>query len=1242
MPTGDGWDYVRYIPPWMDPDWQDEGQQRERTDFKISDLFDRLRPALNPKDSYKRPTKYAERFSIFPGRLDGRSRTSPTRAASRQLFPTNGDIKTGKDLFDSLNYTAAQKDMTIDEYMASARPDMQRGTETDQWLMQQYENLIIDENWQSILFGNLSMDEIHAEKYLTFEDVYFEGLSGPIDTLLERHMWEDTTDFGKDAQTPRYVYNLNGMREELDPKTNDRVWDAIQPALQLTTRMLHTNHPFTTSMQDITNRYKVPGHLYQYRVGQDPWEVKFKAKPDPHPLDPAHLMNARRLQNVQFSARAISRRTLKRVLTLRLESAFYSTGKFEDHCIARTTFLNGISDKNSPIQITIDAELVWMILSDKYSKSERMMASLVLASTLAHEMMHAWVDAAAKWLKHPRSFGITNSEDIDACKGLYSELCPYGNWPLEPYYNDDPYNEVGHAFEHHILTVDVEQVLGGAYWGFINSNEAYSRPRLLQSSAPMITRCLWPTGDFNAPPHLAAPHIRLEQLSHFIRIDDVRPFFDQDFWDISVRKYGSAALRKPSDRPHKINYNPASLKVRRDMWTAANLGSADKDWVRKEFLGWLLEKKKNVLYAYFSALVQDVIEFGSLMWRLEHDSIGWSERDAKWQELQQEVTMLCYEYAGFTVMTGAHLTPDDIVNLQMTDLYQSWELARRHLGRCPDAESTICEGKGQDFWCAQMLVTTRDGYEERVVRKLIDLMRYLMDECASLESLVCEFHQLPLSYWTAYRQRFPNGAHRIVTRAKRMANGLADLLTAMDLAEFSMPAWDNEWEGKIVDLGARFTNVGQLMALNPLKFSKDWRNMVPSMPMLRTSSRKRHQVWYFLAKKEMLSMEGEVLDKVREFKNRYQGMLYLGGSKIILPEYDPDEIAVAQRWAGTLDDSTGQSNPLAGPSTGIFDTQGVSNLVSRLQQQAQQAEDDKLRRAEASGQSPTLQQTAESQTMQAPFIPPKVQQMGMVTQTAAFGNVQVPPQSSFASYQSPSAGSAFAPYQSPSAGSAFPSHTPGDPSAWVADNSADLAQQVNQPLGPIRTLGDVPGTSLAGYGILPHPYAVRETVTDDLNNTAQTTFQYNDPSSFAQDAPRRGGTSRGYRQGAGPLGDLDQMWEQQRPNTGGQAADQDEDSDIEMTDAYRARVVIDVSSDDLSSSASDDYDRSEREGSESTSVESWSEDEVKDGPLDGSQSETALADSREKPEEEEKTLSLWSVYLGSEFGRGAKLEMSGL
>ncbi|KAJ4323116.1 hypothetical protein N0V84_004516 [Fusarium piperis] len=957
-------------------------------------------------------------------------------------------------------------------------------------------------------------------------------------------MWADTTDFGKDPAHPRYVYNLNGVREEWDPRTNDRVWNAMQPALQLATRFLLTNDPCITGLQDATNRYKVPDHLYKNRTDQDPDEVKFKVKSDPQPLDPDHLPAARRLQRYPgFSAIATSQRVLEKALDLRLESAFYSSGKYNQHCIART-IMPGITLPDGPINITIDAELVWILISDKYSKSEKMMGSIVFASSLAHEIMHAWVAAAAKWLYNPQLFGITDPAELQACDDLWDDLCPEDLWPFEPYYNDDPSNEAGHAFERHVL--------GGAYWGFINANQGY--------------------------------------LSHFIRIEDVRRYFTQGFWDIAVAKYGTAALREPSRRPHKINYNPASVQLVRGMFRAANLGTQDdRDWILYEFLDWLHENGKVVLYSYFASLVKDALEFGSLLWRLKHESKGWAERDAKWLELQLEALMLTYEYTGFTIMFNAG---GNASSSALTELYKGWDGARRRLGRCPDAESTICAGMGPEFWRIQLLATTRDRYEGRLVSKLINLTHYLLDECAWLENVVCEFYQLSLTYWTAYRRRAPNQYAHIVARANKIASALGDLITVMGTAEFDMPAWTNEWEARIIALGARFQIVAKLMALNPLKRERNWRGLLPSMPMLRKTNQKRYQVWYFLAKKEMLSMEGETLDKVREFKNRYESMLHLGGSKIILPGYDPDELALAERWAGTLDDedgNTGQGNPLARPSTGIFNTQAVSDLVKRLEQQAQNAEDDKLKRAEAGDQPETLQQAAASQATQAPFIPPKIQQMGMGNQTAPFGSLQPPPKSAFASYSSSGAGSA------------FPSHTPGTPSAWTAGNSANLAQQVNQPLGAPATLGGVPGTSIAGYGILPHPYAVRETVTVDLTSTAQTTLQYNNPCNFAQHAPRQGGPTRGYRHGAGPLGDLDQMWEQQKvaSNAGSQMAGQDQDSDTDMADAYRASgFVIDISSDELGSSVSDD-DRSERESSASTSVESWSEDEFKAGARSG-------------------------------------------
>lgn len=171
-------------------------------------------------------------------------------------------------------------------------------------------------------------------------------------------------------------------------KTNDRLWNAMQPALQLATRMLLTNHPCIVGMQDVTNRYRVPDHLYKNRRGQDPDEVKYKIKSDQQPHDPEHVRAAQRLQSCPgFSAPAASQRALERVMDLKLQSAFYSSGgEYKDHCIART-FMHGISHREGTIKVTIDAELLWIVISDKYSKSEKMVASLVFAAALVHEMM---------------------------------------------------------------------------------------------------------------------------------------------------------------------------------------------------------------------------------------------------------------------------------------------------------------------------------------------------------------------------------------------------------------------------------------------------------------------------------------------------------------------------------------------------------------------------------------------------------------------------------------------------------------------------------------------------------------------------------------------------------------------------------------------------------------------------------------------------------------------------------------
>lgn len=149
--------HSHYVPPWTDPRWQDDGPDRAQSNWPIKNgVLDRVRPALLVGDQPSNPTPYAQRFGTFPGRSDGRSRTSPTRSHSRRLL-LDETVQTGKQLFEHLEQSTFGR---LEDYMASERPDLKALDDTEQRYMQAYQELILDEQWQGILFAYLTMDEV--------------------------------------------------------------------------------------------------------------------------------------------------------------------------------------------------------------------------------------------------------------------------------------------------------------------------------------------------------------------------------------------------------------------------------------------------------------------------------------------------------------------------------------------------------------------------------------------------------------------------------------------------------------------------------------------------------------------------------------------------------------------------------------------------------------------------------------------------------------------------------------------------------------------------------------------------------------------------------------------------------------------------------------------------------------------------------------------------------------------------
>ncbi|KAF5025927.1 hypothetical protein F66182_1962 [Fusarium sp. NRRL 66182] len=1099
-PDQGSYNHVQFCPIWTDPNWQDVGPDREKTDFKLKDnVFDRLRPALLPQDQVKRPTEYAHRFGIFPGRSDGRSRTSPTRAESRYLFPADTDIKTGKQLFARFEELARRNGEHVDDYMARTRPDMQHMGEIEQQYMQQYEDLVVDENWQNLLFGSLTMDELQAEGYFPRCDVELDALSGPL------YSWVDARRFGKKAEEPRVMYSLDGHREEWDPRVratwqktfrgtnilenNDRVWEAMQPALQLATRFLMVDDAFIKGLQDITNRCLVDQKEF---LPEEEKSLRIKFSRELDPEDPTRLVAARRLANTgNFDAWKHSWTSLSQIFEIKLRSGFYNEGKRDEHVMGRTTYGSFFSSRDK-ITVEIDAELVWPLLIDKYSKGEKMLASIVLASTLAHEMM------------------------VLACEALDLELMDDSERPEEPYYEDDPVAEVGHAFESHVL--------GGGYWPFIHATMSLRKPALLQTLSGLVAYCLWPEGLYNEPQNLEMPCIREVRLNHFVRLADVQKYFTHAFWDVAIHKYGTAALREPSTRPHKITFHPLDYCFESHSFEDVTLGTEeDKEWIC-DFLHCFQLSGNNVLEGYLNNIVNEACDFDLMIQRFKDDRDGWIAQDKSWSDLSKEALMIICEFTAYSIQTcDDSVNEDNIPKATKSAIeffYYTWENARYGLNRFPDHQSFLCGNyavlDGLSWWAAQVQRSDVESYENRLIPKISDLLRIVERELSNSESMICELYQLGTTYWPLYFLRAPEHIRDWRIRVKNMETAIGNIVTAMQATDRGIKVCHGGWDIRLLVIGRRIQDISRLLYLDPLSYEADWRDLLVAMPMLRKSHRKPHQRWYFLAKKEMMNLTGKQLEDMKEFKRRFHHLLNLGTYKVVIPGMDPDELSIAQRLSGTLNDD---KYPISRPSTDIFHVEGVKKLVARLAKEEKDAQDAKIKRAagdsavdEVINDLPdtftNLQGAAAAQATQAPAILPKIQQMSVHSHAVPLSalptlNVGSAPFAPYSSGQSP----------------LFPSHQPNEPSAWIANNPVDLAALANQPLG---------GTPVA-HGIMPHPYAVRETVTEDLQNTAEASLPVRDPITFANEFPRDIVDICESAHGAGPLGDVDQMWQQQAP-----------------------------------------------------------------------------------------------------------------
>ncbi|CAM1511014.1 Fc.00g085270.m01.CDS01 [Cosmosporella sp. VM-42] len=1217
--------YAHYVPAWTDPEWKDDGPERQKSDWSIKNgLVDRVRPALLARDQLRNPTPYAQRFGIFPGRDDGRSRTSPTRADSRFLFGDllfGGDVRTGKELFDRLGEVAQEKGIPVEEFMASEKPQLKTMPQLEQAYMLAYQELLVDEYWQGVCFGNLTMDELIANNHFTMGDA-ISDLDGPLYPLFERDRWTDTRWNGAEKELPRVLYDIDGERAEFDPRTNDRLWNALQPSLQLATRLIGADDPFMIALADITNRTSIDPQLETRdaaRIAAAP-AFKFERKQDLYGFGQGWLHSAAELKCVPGLIPAhMSWAVLFRHIKMEIYSGHHerAEGKFTRYQVSGVTEFKALLVDTAPMKISIAADLVWPLLVDGFSQSEKMMANFTLAMTVAHEVMHAWAAAPYKWLGNPRSYGISDQDTIDKCNNLLQDIFPLGFVGSEPYFEDDPVAEVGHAFETHVL--------GGGTWPMGAPFFSYGGPKLLEDFPCVVAQQSWPEGNVNKTPNLKAPITRPNAVFSYRRVDEIQKYFRKEFWQNVVPKYGMAAMRAPPPKPALACLGHDQDEHFFDLLHESNFGTpADRQEIA-QYVSTLLISGKFTLGTYVKSIVQESCQFDLMVPRFLKDMVTWPWTEKKYLASVGTLCLMIHEFRAAVALTNRNKSQserDAIVKQE----HAAWETMLLTDTSYADSQSMKCwDGTIETF--TAVIQITHDEYERRMVPIFMQFAHDLDHELKRHESMICELYQLAPEFWQHYIRAVPYHHGFWKSRLGRIINGLRFIINKLETVGALLPMWRNEWNGRMRSYIQWYSDLYQIVRQDISNVASNWRDSLVTTPMLRKCHRKPRERWFFLAKKEMLALTGKELEDMKAFKTRFENILNLNSTKIVLPPEtfdENDEQALAQLWEGLLDD--GVEREMSGNQlNGIFNTDGVEELTARLQQQKKEEDAAKVERAAAKAEenaaaaaakknesqkskvpkpkNPTLQEMAEAQAGKAPSIDPQVTNPSILHQPhplsglRALQNLHVE-QIKFGEASRPASPggsgsgsvrmdtSAFSSYASTPNRFATPPVPASTPPPWQAQGSAQLAVGIHQPFGGVST---PPGPMV---GLMPHPYAIRETITKDLLNVVATQLPTTLPPSLSQQPPRAGKPLPRPAQGKGKLGDVEKKWEQQQrrsltPQTPRTPLTGDEDE--EMTDAghiFLARLEV-VDTDSAEDEESEiEGARLLRESSDSTAVES--------------------------------------------------------
>lgn len=176
---------------------------------------------------------------------------------------------------------------------------------------------------------------------------------------------------------------------------NDMIWAALQPALQMATRILNSNHPYWVALFNLYNRGPIEhGRDSRNNVQQGHIPIRDNLKLNMNLND--MWDESKRLHALDYPSIDVTSKVLMDRLRWEFGSVYRNTGEekqMNNPNYGATTYDRQYPGK-SPITIKIGAELIFPLLVQSYSLAEKASCSFIVAATMLHELAvsnHLWI-----------------------------------------------------------------------------------------------------------------------------------------------------------------------------------------------------------------------------------------------------------------------------------------------------------------------------------------------------------------------------------------------------------------------------------------------------------------------------------------------------------------------------------------------------------------------------------------------------------------------------------------------------------------------------------------------------------------------------------------------------------------------------------------------------------------------------------------------------------------------------------